>query len=59
MKIHLKIIIKLKEHLFAKEISIIIGSRQVGKTTLMKELLSELQHKNERTLDIFNEKQSF
>jgi len=41
---------ELTKHLSAKEISIIIGPRQVGKTTLMKELLDELKRKNARTL---------
>ena len=34
----------IKKHLKAKEISIIIGPRQVGKTTLMMELLNSLKN---------------
>ncbi len=38
------------EHLDKKEISIITGARQVGKTTLMQELISELQTQNKKVL---------
>ena len=54
---------KLKKHLSQKEISLIVGARQVGKTTLMKELENYLKEKNQRTvflnLDYENDKQFF
>ncbi len=40
----------LKSHLKAKEISVIIGPRQAGKTTLMIELLNSLKKDRERVL---------
>jgi len=40
----------IKRHLKAKEISIIIGPRQVGKTTLMMELLNSLKNDGEKVL---------
>ena len=40
----------LINHLQAKEISLIIGPRQVGKTTLMKELKLHLERDGQRTL---------
>lgn len=43
MLIKRKLLNDLKEHLKAKEISIIIGPRQVGKTTLMKVLIKEMK----------------
>jgi len=54
---------KLKNHLSAKEISIIIGPRQVGKTTLMKEIEAELRSKKRKVLflnlDVENDKVFF
>lgn len=54
---------ELKNHLSAKEISIIIGPRQVGKTTLMKEIEAELRSKKRKVLflnlDIENDKVFF
>ena len=41
---------ELKEHLKAKEISIIVGPRQSGKTTLMMELLNSLKKEGEKVL---------
>lgn len=41
---------KLKEHLQRPEITIIVGPRQAGKTTLMRLLEMELKGKGERTL---------
>ncbi|MEJ5352665.1 MAG: ATP-binding protein [Melioribacteraceae bacterium] len=41
---------EIKKHLTAKEISLIVGPRQVGKTTLMMELIEELKRKNEKVL---------
>lgn len=40
----------IKKHLNEKEISLIIGPRQAGKTTLMKNLKDELDRKGEKTL---------
>lgn len=40
----------LKDHLQQKEITLIIGPRQAGKTTLMKLLKEELDKKGEKTL---------
>jgi uncharacterized protein len=42
--------IDLKEHLASKEISLITGPRQAGKTTLMRLLDDELKKANEKTL---------
>lgn len=41
---------KIKGHLSAKEITLIVGPRQVGKTTLAKKLQSELEKQNEKVL---------
>lgn len=41
---------EIKKHLTAKEISLIVGPRQVGKTTLMMELIEELKRKNDKVL---------
>jgi predicted AAA+ superfamily ATPase len=41
---------ELKNHLSAKEISLIIGPRQVGKTTLMLLLKEYLEKRGEKTL---------
>ncbi len=41
---------ELKRHLRAKEISIIVGPRQAGKTTIMMEMLGWLKNKGEKTL---------
>jgi len=40
----------IKNHLSKKEITLIIGARQVGKTTIMKQLQKELTQKGERTV---------
>ena len=45
-----KLFTDLKSHLSQKEISIIIGPRQSGKTTLMEMLREHLDKKGERTL---------
>ena len=54
---------ELKNHLSAKEISLIVGPRQVGKTTLMLLLKEYLERKREKTLflnlDVENDKQFF
>jgi predicted AAA+ superfamily ATPase len=54
---------ELKNHLSAKEISLIIGPRQVGKTTLMLLLKEYLEKQGEKTLflnlDIEVDKQYF
>ncbi|MDP8216192.1 MAG: AAA family ATPase, partial [Candidatus Kaelpia imicola] len=53
----------LKDHLFKKEISFIIGPRQAGKTTLMLLLKNYLEKEGERTLflnlDVETDKQFF
>ena len=41
---------EVREHLAQKEISLIVGPRQVGKTTLMLLLKEELEDRGERTL---------
>lgn len=41
---------KVKKHLEQKEISLIVGPRQTGKTTLMRALKEELDRVQERTL---------
>lgn len=43
---------ELKEHLSQKEISIIVGPRQAGKTTLMRLLESDLKRRGEKTVFI-------
>lgn len=49
-KIHRKLFKELVEHLKAKEISLIVGPRQAGKTTMMTELKDYLDKKGEKTL---------
>lgn len=41
---------EIKNHLNAEEISVIVGPRQSGKTTIMKKLKDELDKKGEKTL---------
>ena len=50
MKIKRDILNDITKHLKAKEISLIIGSRQVGKTILMKEMKAylDIKHKKKR-----------
>jgi len=45
-----KLINELKNHLPSKEISLIAGPRQAGKTTLMKELMSFLEQQDKKTV---------
>lgn len=45
-----KIFFLIKEHLQEKDITLITGPRQVGKTTMMKQLEDELKKKGEKTL---------
>jgi hypothetical protein len=45
-----KIFEELKDHLGKKEISLIVGPRQVGKTTVMNELKKELEKEGKKTL---------
>ena len=49
-KIRRKLFIELKNHLETKEISLIVGPRQAGKTTIMNELKEYLDKKGEKTL---------
>src|SRR3989344_2310023 len=41
---------QIQKHLSSKEITLIIGSRQAGKTTLMEMLQEELKRKGEKTI---------
>jgi len=50
MQIYRFLIEKIRDHLSAREITMLIGARQVGKTTLLKALMEELKAKNERCL---------
>ncbi len=50
LRIRRKLIDELKNHLRAKEISLIIGPRQAGKTTLMNELKNYLDQRGEKTV---------
>jgi predicted AAA+ superfamily ATPase len=50
MLIKRKLYSEIKDHLKAKEISLIIGPRQSGKTTLMLELLNVLKNAGEKAL---------
>lgn len=45
-----QLIQEIKNHLKSREISLIVGPRQAGKTTLMKELLFFLKNQGKRTL---------
>ncbi|MFB6145675.1 MAG: ATP-binding protein [Candidatus Nanohaloarchaea archaeon] len=45
-----KMLEKVEGHLEKDEISLIVGARQVGKTTLMQQLKSELEESGENTL---------
>ena len=53
----------LKKHLFKKEITLIVGPRQVGKTTLMMLLKEHLEKNGEKTiflsLDFENDQKFF
>ena len=48
--IHRKLLKSLKEHLSHKEITLIVGPRQAGKTTLMLLLKKQLEKRNRSTL---------
>jgi len=50
MKIKRKEYQKIKKHLEQPEITLITGSRQAGKTTIIKELQGELETKGQKTL---------
>ena len=50
MLIKREILPDLREHLFKKEITMIVGARQAGKTTLMKELMQEVVAQGARSL---------
>ena len=41
---------KLLRHLNAKEITILTGARQVGKTTLLKAMKEELETRNKKVI---------
>ena len=63
MKIKRELYQELTKHLPAKEISLIVGPRQAGKTTLMQSLKKTLDRQGERTLflnlDVETDKQYF
>lgn len=62
-----KITDKLRDHLKEPEITLIVGPRQAGKTTLMKKLQRQLQHNNKNTVfynidknpDLFTSQEKF
>jgi len=58
-----KLLDRLRDHLSKPEITLIVGPRQAGKTTLMKALEEELRRRGERTLflnlDIEYDKEHF
>ena len=62
-QIERKMLEQVENHLDSDEISLIVGARQVGKTTLMRELKSQLEGKGEDTLylsmDIQEDKKHF
>ncbi len=62
-KIRRKLFDEIKKHLKAKEISLIVGPRQAGKTTIMIEIRKFLDKKGEKTiflnLDYENDKKFF
>ena len=63
MKIKRKFYQKIAGHLSAKEITVLTGARQVGKTTLLKALKSDLEKQGRPTaffnLDIYSDKVYF
>lgn len=50
MEIKRNLLTSLRQHLEKKEITLLVGARQVGKTTLLKELRQELQDAGRNTL---------
>jgi len=58
-----KVYFKLKDHLHQPEISLILGPRQSGKTTIMLKLMEELKQEGNAcvyfNLDVFEDKQFF
>ncbi len=58
-----RVYFELRHHLTAPEISLILGPRQAGKTTIIEKLRDELQQKNQPTLllnlDIIEDRQFF
>lgn len=50
MKIHRDLKKRLENHLEQKEISLLIGARQVGKTTLLKEIADELRRDGQQVV---------
>src|SRR3989339_587559 len=45
-----KIVFEIKKHLKEKEISLLLGPRQAGKTTILNYLKTELDRNGEKTL---------
>jgi hypothetical protein len=50
MFIYRQLFNQLKDHLSKKEISLILGPRQAGKTTLILKLKEELEKRGEKTV---------
>ncbi len=53
MIIHREIIASIYEHIFKPEITMLVGSRQVGKTTIITEIANRLKQQNKKVA-IFN-----
>lgn len=47
-----KIYLHIREHLISRQITVLTGMRRVGKTTLVKHLLSEIESENKIYLDL-------
>lgn len=52
MFIKRKLYLQIKEHLKAKQISVLTGMRRSGKTTIVKQLLKEIDSENKRYIDL-------
>ena len=50
MLINRTLLSNLRNHLSAKEITLLVGARQVGKTTLLRQLQKELSEQGERVV---------
>src|SRR3989344_3686178 len=50
MRIKRKIYTEILDHLSHQEITLIVGSRQAGKTTIIKQLQTQLEEQGEKTL---------
>lgn len=58
-----KVYVELEKHLSSPEISLVLGPRQAGKTTILRKLQSELERKGEATvflnIDVVEDRQFF